>query len=39
MQLALRAALGSRLIVWAVGLAVIAIFSENLSSVAAIGPA
>jgi len=38
MQLALRAALGSRLIVWVVGLAVIAIFSANFSEIASNDP-
>jgi hypothetical protein len=37
-QLALRAALGSRLIVWAVGLNVIAIFSANFRAVASNDP-
>ena len=38
MQLALRAALGSRLIVWVVGLTVIAIFSANFSAIATNDP-
>jgi hypothetical protein len=38
MQLALRAALASRLIVWVVGLAVIAIFSANFTAIASNDP-
>ncbi|MDQ6806833.1 MAG: glycosyltransferase family 39 protein [Actinomycetota bacterium] len=37
-QFALRAALGSRLIVWVVGLAVIAIFSTNFNEIASNDP-